>query len=240
MLPLIRPDWSLPGVQAISTTRLGGVSEGAWASLNLGMACGDDALAVAENRRRLEALLPGSPRWLRQVHGTRVIHLAQWQDGIEADAAWTDRSGEVIAILTADCLPVLLADRRGQVAAAAHAGWRGLCAGVLPRLIDALPVEPQELLAWIGPAIARSAFEVGPEVREAFLAANPDFAPHFVRGHADRWLADLKGLASHQLRALGVGRVSDCGLCSYADPERFFSYRRDRICGRMASLIWLE
>lgn len=239
MLPRIKPDWVLPGVRAFSTTRLGGVSVGAWASLNLGSACGDDPAAVAENRRLLEAHLPGSPRWLKQVHGTRTVHLDQWQVGIEADAAWTDRPGQVLAILSADCLPVLLADRHARVVGAAHAGWRGLCEGVLPQLIDALPLAPAELLAWIGPAIGQSAFEIGPEVRAAFMLRDPGLAPHFLPGRDDRWLADLKAIAALQLRALGVGAVSDCGLCTHADPTRFFSYRRDGICGRMASLIWL-
>lgn len=240
MLPLIRPEWSLSGVQALSTTRQGGVSLDAWASLNLGAACGDNPKFVAENRRRLEALLPAKPRWLKQVHGTRAIHLDEWQDGVEADAIWTDRPGDVLAILTADCLPVLMADRQRRVVAAAHAGWRGLCDGVLPRLVEDLPVEASDLLAWIGPAIAQPAFEVGPEVRAAFLDRDRGFAPHFFPGRDDRWLADLKAIAAKQLHQLGLGAVRDCGLCTYATPERFFSYRRDRLCGRMASLIWLE
>jgi len=243
MLPLIRPDWTLADVQAFSTTRAGGVSDGPWASLNLGQACGDDAARVTENRRLLETLLPGRPHWLKQVHATRAIHLDDWRSGIEADAAWTDRPDQVLAILSADCLPVLLADRQARVVAAAHAGWRGLCAGVLPRLIESLPVPPGDLLAWIGPAISQAAFEVGPEVRAAFLTADPDFGPHFARGRDDccdhRWLADLKAIAASQLQDSGVGEVRDCGLCTYADPTRFFSYRRDHVCGRMASLIWL-
>ncbi|MGY6553457.1 MAG: peptidoglycan editing factor PgeF [Wenzhouxiangella sp.] len=240
MLPLVRPDWSLPGVQALSTLRQGGVSIGPWASLNLGAACGDDPGAVAANRARIQALLPTPPRWLKQVHGTRAIHLDEWEVDVEADAAWTDQPGAVVAILTADCMPVLLADRQARVVAAAHAGWRGLCDGVLPRLISVLPVAPADLRAWIGPAIGPAVFEVGPEVRAAFLARDPGSAPHFLRGRDDRWLADLKSMAAQQLQRLGVGAVTDCGLCTYADPERFFSYRRDRICGRMASLIWLE
>lgn len=239
MIPLIRPDWAPDGVQAVSTTRLGGVSRGAWAGLNLGAACGDDPAAVAENRRRVEALLPGRAHWLKQVHSTRVIHLGQWREGIEADAAWTDRAGQVLAIQTADCLPVLLADRHARLVAAAHAGWRGLCEGVLPRLIRALPVAAVDLRAWIGPGIDQAAFEVGPEVRAAFLTTAPDLAPYFVPGRADRWQADLKAIAAAQLAGCGVGAVQDCGLCTYADPERFFSYRRDRVCGRMAGLIWL-
>ena len=240
MMAPIRPDWALDGVRALSTTRSGGVSRGAWRSLNLGTSCADDPAAVAENRRRLAALLPGEPRWLKQVHGTRVIHLKQWQDGVEADAAWTDLPGQVLAIQTADCLPVLLADRRSRLVAAAHAGWRGLCDGILPCLVGALPAAAEDLYAWIGPAISQAAFEVGPEVRAAFLDADPDLAPQFVRGRGDPWLADLKTIAAVQLKRSGVGSVSDCGLCTHADPERFFSYRRDRVCGRMASLIWLD
>lgn len=239
MIALIQPEWALSGVRALSTTRSGGVSRGAWRSLNLGRACGDDPEAVAENRRRMAALLPGAPHWLKQVHGTRTIHLAHWQEGIEADAAWTDRPGQVLAIQTADCLPVLLADRRLRLVAAAHAGWRGLCDGILPRLVGALPVAAKDLCAWIGPAISQTAFEVGPEVRAAFLDADADLVSQFVPGRGDRWLADLKAIAAVQLERSGVGSVSDCGLCTHADPERFFSYRRDRVCGRMASLIWL-
>ena len=239
MIPLIRPEWNLDGVRAASTTRAGGVSRGAWHSLNLGTACGDDPAAVAENRRRLAVLLPGAPHWLKQVHGTRVIHLKQWQDGIEADAVWTDRPGQVLAIQSADCLPVLLADRQSRLVAAAHAGWRGLCDGILPRLVSSLPVAAEDLWAWIGPAISQVAFEVGPEVRAAFLAADSELAPQFVPGQDDRWMADLKAIAAVQLKNSGVGSIGDCGLCTHADLERFFSYRRDRVCGRMVSLIWL-
>lgn len=240
MLPLIRPEHFPPGIQAFSTTRLGGVSQGVWASLNLGMACGDDPAAVSANRQRLQTLLPAAPLWLKQVHGTRAMHAADWRPDIEADAAWTDRPGEVLAILSADCLPVLLADRQARVVAAAHAGWRGLCNGVLAQLIAALPVPPAELQAWIGPGISQPAFEVGPEVRAAFLAGDAACAGHFLPGRADRWLADLPALAMRQLTGLGVGAVSSVGLCTHGDPQRFFSYRRDHSCGRMASLIWLE
>lgn len=240
MIPLIRPDWSLDGVGAFSTTRAGGMSEGPWASLNLGTGCGDEPAAVAANRCRIGTLLPGSPHWLRQVHGIRTIHLDDWYPELEADAAWTDRPGQVLAIQTADCLPVLLVDRRARVVAAAHAGWRGLCAGVLPQLISALPVAPAELLAWIGPGIGQAAFEVGPEVRAGFLNEGSEFAVHFRPGRDERWLADLKAIAAAQLERSGVEGVHDCRLCTFADPGRFFSYRRDRICGRMASFIWLD
>lgn len=240
MIPLIRPDWQLAGVTAFTTTRNGGVSGGDWASLNLGAACGDRDTDVAENRRRLQQLLPGPPHWLKQVHGSQIVHTDDWHPGCEADAAWTDRPGRVLAILTADCLPVLLADRQQRVVAAAHAGWRGLCAGVLPGLIARLPVPARDLQAWIGPGIAQAAFEVGPEVRAAFVDGEPGLAACFQRGAGDRWLADLKAIAAFQLADCGVRAVSDCGLCTYADPERFFSFRRDRVCGRMVSLIWRD
>lgn len=240
MITLIRPDWSLQGVEAFSTTRAGGVSGGPWASLNLGASCGDDPAAVAENRRRLQAVLPASPHWLKQVHGTRVIHLDDWHPDIEADAAWTDRPHQVLAIQTADCLPVLLADREGGLVAAAHAGWRGLAGGVLSALVAGLPLPARRLEAWLGPAIGQAAFEVGPEVRAEFVAADAAFAHAFRPGRADRWQADLKSIAAAQLRAAGVLAVQDCGLCTHADPERFFSYRRDAVCGRMGSFAWLS
>ncbi len=240
MIELIHPECAPTGVHVASTTRAGGVSKGVWRSLNLGRSCGDDPAAVAENRRRLQTLLPDAPHWLKQVHGTRVIRLDQWRHGIEADAAWTDQAGQVLAIQTADCLPVLVADREARFVAAAHAGWRGLCAGVLPRLVAALPGRAEDLWAWIGPAISQRAFEVGPEVRAAFLAAEPGFERHFARGLVDRWLADLKGIAAAQLQQAGVGVISDCRLCTHSDAARFFSYRRDGVCGRMASLIWRD
>lgn len=240
MIPLIRPDWSLDGVQAFSTTRAGGVSIGPWSSLNLGSACGDDPAAVATNRRRLEMLLPASPKWLKQVHGSRVIHLDDWLPEIEADAAWTDQPGQVLAIQTADCLPVVLADRKGGVVGAAHAGWRGLVGGVLAALVSSLPVAARRLQAWLGPAIGQQAFEVGPELRCAFLELDAGFAGAFCKGRADRWQADLKAIAAAQLRAAGVLAVHDCGLCTHADPARFFSYRRDSVCGRMGSFAWLS
>ncbi|NDY94920.1 peptidoglycan editing factor PgeF [Wenzhouxiangella limi] len=236
----IRPDWSLAGIQAFSTTRTGGVSTGAWSSLNLGGHCGDDPAAVAENRKRLEQQLPGPARWLKQVHGTGVIPVDDWHPGIEADAAWTDRRRAVLAIQAADCLPLLLADAESGVVAAAHAGWRGLAADIPGAVVQALPVSPGRLTAWIGPGISAPQYAVGEAVRSAFEALELDLSTSFFADAQGTWRCDLKDIARQLLVRAGVGTVLDSGLCTAADPERFFSYRRDGQCGRMATLIWME
>jgi hypothetical protein len=239
-LPVIVPDWPAPpGVHAVATTRQGGVSVGPYASLNLGDHVGDDPAAVAENRRRLKAALalPAEPRWLRQVHGMRVVR-ASGSEAIEADGAWTDRSGVVCSVGMADCLPVLFCDRAGTRVAAAHAGWRGLAAGVLEATVAALAVAPDQLLAWIGPAIDAAAFEVGPEVRAAFLAADAEAVTAFQPGRAGRWQADLVTLARQRLRRAGVAQVWGGHWCTSGEPAWFFSHRRDGTSGRMAALIW--
>jgi YfiH family protein len=242
-LPLIRPDWPAPAcVRALSTTRVGGVSTGPYASLNLGDHVRDDPAAVRENRDRLvrAAGVPQMPRWLRQVHGSTVVVLDKTTQVPEADASWTDSPKRVCAILTADCLPILFCDRTGSVVAAAHAGWRGLVNGVIASCVRALPVAPGELMAWLGPAISRQAFEVGNEVKQAFVSRDPETAACFQTGaQAHKHYADLYALARLQLRALGVGETYGGTECTYTDRERFFSYRRDGECGRMASLIWL-
>jgi YfiH family protein len=237
-IELIQPGWPAgPGLSALATTRAGGVSCGPFASFNLGDCCGDDPGAVAENRRRLAASLPSAPCWLKQVHGTDLIHLDDWQPGIEADAAWTDRPDQVAAVLAADCLPLLFADRREQLVAVVHAGWRGLASGVVERAVAGLPVAPERLLAWIGPGISQAHYEVSDEVRAAF-GSEPDA---FARNERGRWQADLKAIARVRLSAAGVGQVIDSGLCTAADRARFFSYRRDHgQTGRQASLIWLR
>ncbi len=239
---LSRPEWSLPPrVRAAYTTRQGGISRGSWASLNLGLHCGDDSEAVAENLRRLSDELPASPRWLRQVHGTGLIHLDDWQSGIEADAAWTDRPGQVCAILTADCLPILLAHTDGVLVAAVHAGWRGLAAGVIEQTIAQLPVDPTHLSAWIGPGISQSAYEVSDAVRADFVDGNPALKSAFESSRPGHFLADLKAIARQRLTAAGLSRIVDAKLCTAAEPDRFFSYRRDQgRTGRQAGLIWLE
>jgi polyphenol oxidase len=245
-LSLIRPEWPAPAqVRAATTTRAGGVSKAPFESLNLGMASGDDAAAVEENRRRLsDALgLPSHPSWLRQVHGPHVVRapFASPDETPQADAAFTNETGVVCVVQTADCLPVLFCDDSGSMVAAAHAGWRGLAAGVLEATIAALPAKADRLMAWLGPAIGPDAFEVGPDVREAFVAQEPEaaaaFRPQAAQG---KWLCDIYRLARLRLRAAGIDRVSGGGWCTHTDAARFFSYRRDGRCGRMASLIWLE
>lgn len=241
-LPLLRPDWPAPvGIRACVTTRIGGVSAAPFDTLNLGARTGDDAAAVAANRDRLIAAagLPAAPRWLAQVHGTRVVAARDVApDATESDASWSERPGEVCAVLVADCLPVLLCDRDATCVAAAHAGWRGLAGGVLEATVAALPAAPGALRAWLGPAIGPAAFEVGEEVREAFLGADAGAAGCFRPSPAGRWLADLYGLARRRLHALGVEAIHGGGFCTYREPGRFFSYRRDGRTGRMAALIW--
>jgi hypothetical protein len=240
------PDWPAPpGVRAAFSLRDGGVSAGPWASLNLGNHVGDDPAAVRENRRRLrEALaLPGEPRWLEQVHGVAVSRDVAATVPPVADAFVTERVGVVATVMVADCIPVLFCDRGGGVVAAAHAGWRGLLAGVLENTVQAMGVDPDRLLAWLGPAIGPARFEVGPEVREAFLQSTPgeDAAARFVPSPAGRWLCDLPGLARDRLSRLGVGAVSGGQHCTASDAGRFFSHRRDAPrTGRMAAVVWLQ
>jgi len=238
----IRPDWPAPrNVHALSTTRQGGVSVGPYASLNLGEHVGDDLKAVAANRARLQpALGRAMPRWLRQVHGVRVA-----QDGdvshAPADAAVTGRRDVACTIMTADCLPIIFCDKAGTRVAAAHAGWRGLAAGVLEATLDSMGVASDDVLAWIGPAIGPKVYEVGDEVREAFVAHTAAAAKAFMPGRATgKWWCDLYMLARQRLEAAGVESIHGGGLCTFTDRERFFSFRRDGECGRMATLIWLE
>ncbi|MBT0963650.1 peptidoglycan editing factor PgeF [Denitromonas iodatirespirans] len=238
----IVPDWPAPArVRALMTTRAGGVSSGGFASLNLGDHVGDDPLAVAENRRRVTEALPGSPVWLNQVHGVDVVVADETSTGATADASLTRRESTVCAVMTADCLPVLFCDVGGRVVAAAHAGWRGLHAGVLERTVSALGVPPAEVMAWLGAAIGPEAFEVGDEVRAAFVGERASAAAAFKPGsERGKWLADLFLLARQRLAACGVTRVYGGGMCTVSDPRRFFSYRRDGQTGRMAAMVWLS
>ncbi len=248
--PVIVPNWPAPAaVQALVTTRSGGVSQAPYASLNLAAHVGDDPHAVAANRRRLRAGfgLPAEPLWLNQVHGCEVARCDTAGPDARADAAFADGPERVCAVLTADCLPVLLCNRAGTAVAAAHAGWRGLAGGVLEATLGLFEDRPASLMAWLGPAIGREAFEVGDEVRQAFVERRPADAAAFRPprpGHAlprsGRWLADLHRLAYNRLSDRGVGFIGGGDLCTYADAERFYSYRRDRDTGRMASLIWIE
>lgn len=237
---MILPDWPAPpNVKSLMTTREGGVSSAPWASLNLGDHVGDDPAHVAANRARLRAQLPAEPGWLRQVHSARVAELGR-DANPEADASFTREQGQVCAVLTADCLPVLFCDRAGSVVAAAHAGWRGLADGVLEATVAAMQVPPGEILAWMGAAIGPRAFEVGDEVREAFIRRHAEAAAAFVPQPAPgKWLADIYQLARIRLGHAGVQAVYGGGRCTFSEAERFYSYRRDGVTGRMASLVWL-
>lgn len=237
----IVPDWPCPSsVHALITTRAGGVSTGAYASMNVGTEVGDAAEKVAENRRRLEAIVPTRPRWLQQVHGTQVVSAERITDAIEADASVATSANTVCVVMVADCLPVLLCDCNGRVVAAAHAGWRGLCAGVLENTVEAMRLPGRDLLAYLGPAIGPTAFEVGDEVRAAFVGHHPNAVTAFQQHRPNKWLADLFMLAQQRLRALGVSAIYGGTDCTYSEPARFFSHRRDKVSGRHAALIWLS
>ena len=238
-IELIAADWPAPdGIVAGATTRGGGASSARYASLNLGMHVGDDATAVAENRRRLVAAagLPGEPAWLTQVHGDRVIDAAD-PVSREADGAISADGRSVLGILTADCLPILVCSTETDEIAALHCGWRSLAAGIVGNAVSMLSARPSSLLAWLGPAIAQPAFEVGDEVRAAFLARIHDAHDCFEANERGRWQADLYALARRFLASSGVESVYGGGLCTHADDTRFFSYRRDGETGRMASYI---
>lgn len=220
---LIVPDWPAPGtVRALVTTRAFGDAKD------------------ADVRRRLREQLPAEPRWLRQVHGTSVVDAGLAGAEPEADASIARVAGVVCAVLAADCMPVLVADAAGRAVGVAHAGWRGLAHGVIERTLDALGGDPGELLAWLGPAIGPQVYEVGDEVRAAFLARDPAAQSAFRAARSGHWLLDLPAVARQRLAARGVTRVYGGGLCTYSEPERFFSFRRERTSGRMAALIWLE
>ena len=246
-LEVIEPDWPAPKtVRAAFTLRAGGVSAAPYDTLNVGAHVGDRPAAVEENRRRVGARLqlPAEPGWLEQVHGTDVAELDAARGGGSrpprtADAAIARRPGSVCVMQVADCMPVLIAARDASSVAAAHAGWRGLAAGVLEATVARLGIAPAQLIAWLGPAIGPRHFEVGPEVRAAFLAHDPGAAAAFSANARGRWQCDLAALARARLAALGIAAVSGGHWCTYADRERFFSYRRDGQCGRMAALIWL-
>ncbi len=236
----IKPDWPVPQhVMALVTTRNGGVSRGPYTSLNLGTRVGDDPQAVRENRTRLRALLPSEPKWLRQVHGIDVVQADRAAGEPTADAAFTRVSGVVCAVQIADCLPVLFCDRAGTLVAAAHAGWRGLSAGVLEQTVSSLGVPSDELMAWLGPAIGPQKFEVGADVFEKFTADDIAASAAFEPLREGKWLGDLYALARRRLSRAGVTAIFGGGLCTFGDPARFFSHRRDRVTGRQAALIWI-
>jgi YfiH family protein len=239
----ISPRWPAPErVRAVSTTRHGGTSRPPYDTLNLAEHVGDETVAVAANREQLRQVmqLPAMPAWLQQVHGVRVVNAAGLTAPVPADAAYALEPGVVCAVLTADCLPVLLCDRGGRAVAAAHAGWRGLAAGVIEQTIAAMPAPGGELMAWLGPAISAEAYVVGEEVRETFLSHDPAAEMAFRPAAGGGWHADLYLLARQRLESHGVTGVHGGGFCTRGDPGRFYSYRRDGVTGRMASLIWLQ
>ena len=245
---LIRPNWPAPAcIRAVSTTRGGGSSAAPYDSLNLGTHVGDDADNVAANRLTLGSMIGGAtkPGWLDQIHGTAVADFDAADPDRNrvpptADAAFTSRAGRVCVVMTADCLPILLTDRTGSVVAAAHGGWRGMIGGVIEATITAIRtrgVEPTDLLAWLGPAIGPAAYEVGAEVADALRTGD---AEALAPGRSGRWQLDLYALARARLRDCGVTSVHGGQWCTYSDPQRFFSHRRDGVCGRQASLIWID
>jgi YfiH family protein len=239
----IYPDWPAPArVRALTTTRAGGHSRAPFDSFNLSLRSGDEIENVKRNRLLLRerAELPAEPVWLRQVHGSRVVAASNAEPYTEADGSHTDRPGVVCAVLTADCCPVFLCDRQGSRVAMLHGGWRGLAKGLIEEGVKQMQVPASELMAWLGPAIGPTAFEVGRDVYDAFVGDDPACATAFTSIPNRKWLADIYALARRRLSAAGVTQIGGGMHCTVSERERFFSYRRDRVCGHMASLIWLE
>lgn len=241
-MDVIKPDWPAAGkVKAFMTTRQGGVSQPPFESMNLGDHVGDDPARVRNNRRLLRNSLPSEPHWLQQVHGRKVSCADDDQRLPQADASFSREPGNICVVMTADCLPVLFCDEEGTVVAAAHAGWRGLAAGVLEATVESMKKPTGKIMAWMGAAIGPAAFEVGEEVREVFIREIPSSSSAFKSGNQPgKWWADIYQLAQLRLARIGVTQVFGGGLCTYTDNQRFYSFRRDGPTGRMASLIWLQ
>ena len=240
-LQFIYPDWPAPAaVKAVVTTRRGGISQAPYDSFNLGDHVGDQPEAVNQNRKMLKQALAllHEPYWLEQVHGCDVVRCDASQR--RADAVMADQPGQVCAVLTADCLPVLLCNRAGTKVAAVHAGWRGLASGVIENAVTAMDTPADQLLAWMGPAIGPEQFEVGDEVRDAFVSFDEKAADAFVANRPGHWMADIYQLARLRMETLNLGFVGGGEYCTVTDSERFYSYRRDGVTGRMAALIWIE
>lgn len=239
----IKPDWPAPqNVRAFVTTRHGGISTGEYASMNLGLHSGDERANVEKNRALVRERLPSDPRWLKQVHGIAVAdldHVAP-DAALIADAAVTGKKSRVAVVLTADCMPLFLCDVHGTRVAVAHAGWRGMAAGVIEATVEALWTKPGDVLAWMGPTIGPAAFEVGPEVRAAFMEVDPSAGAAFVARAGGKFMADLYALARQRLQRAGVASVTGGGFCTNRDSERFFSYRRAQKSGRMGAFVWME
>lgn len=250
-LSLIQAEWPAPDqVEAWASTRLGGVSTGAYGGLNLGLNSGDDIQRVTRNRHLIATHFGAEPLWLQQVHGTDVVYGPALQQDTQqavrppqADASWTNQAGQLLAVLTADCLPLLFCQRQGDWVAVAHAGWRGLAAGVIARLLHCLPGPRDQVMVWLGPAISGAAYQVGPEVYQAFMNLDSAYASAFTRqttALGERWLADIYAIARYQLMQLGVIAVYGGEYCTLRQEELFFSYRRDPHCGRQACFIRLR
>ena len=240
---LIFPDWPAPNtIKAVSTTRLGGFSLPPYDGFNLGTHVGDEPSTVIKNRDYLVdvAQLPESPRWLNQVHGTRVINSNDWQLNIDADAIVSQQNNHICTIMTADCLPLLLCNKQGDTVAAIHAGWRGLAAGIIENTIAQFHCAPEDILVWLGPAIGPNQFEVGNDVYQSFTAHSTKAIQAFQQTDATHYLADIYLLARQRLTALGVNAIFGGDLCTSSDEQHFFSYRRDDVTGRMASMIWIS
>ena len=240
---LLVPDWPAPAnIRAVITTRLGGTSKSPYDSFNLATHVGDRPEHVAANRQRLakELGLKSEPCWLQQIHSSRVVEVHETQHVIDADAGFSRQPQVVCVVMTADCLPVLFCDRQGSVVAAAHAGWRGLVGGILEATISAMQVDGAELMAWLGPAIGARVYEVGVEVRDAFVSQMPEAASAFVATGEAHWSMDIYQLARQRLQASGLEHIYGGELCTFSDSKHFYSYRRDGVTGRMASLIWRQ
>jgi YfiH family protein len=238
----IVPDWSAPAnVKALQTTRHGGISSAPYDTLNLGLHVNDDPVRVSRNRQSLSPFMPSEPVWLEQVHGTVVANADAADCRVVADACIARQRGSVCVVMTADCLPVLLCDEAGTVVGAAHAGWKGLAAGVIEATVKAMEVAPQKIMAWLGPAIGPHAFEVGSDVRATFMAHDVTASEAFtVHGEPGKYHADIYQLARQRLQALGITRIHGGTLCTYQQKDKFFSYRRDGVTGRMGTFIWLS
>lgn len=237
----IVPDWPVTAnVRAVATTRAGGTSRGAYRGLNLATRVGDDPRAVESNRGTLRRHLPSDPVWLEQVHGTEVADLDRVSSAVRADGAVARTRNRICAVLTADCLPVLLAARAGSVVGIAHAGWRGLANGIIEATLERMGVAGSDVVAWLGPGIGQAAYEVGPDVYESFVGPDPEARAAFRPGVPGKFHADLYALARRRLGAADVTDVHGGGFCTYSEPDRFYSYRRDRVTGRMATLVWLD
>jgi len=240
---MITPDWPAPdNIKAANTTRIGGVSLPPYDSFNLANHVGDSVESVASNRGSLTKLapLPNEPLWLEQTHSTLVIDSHNWHSGIEADAIISHIDNHVCVVMTADCLPILLCNKQGDTVAAVHAGWRGLAAGIIEKTIHSFSCDPHDIMVWLGPAIGPSQFEVGVDVYHAFTQHDPQTKLAFQQSDPDHYLADIYRLARQRLNNLGISAIYGGDYCTVTDHQRFFSYRRDGVTGRMASLIWID